>query len=268
VTGTPVTFRTIEISDPRFEEGGLRHITVKSPALHRRADITVFVPPGDEPLPLVILLHGVFASHWGWTGSGGAHRTLQRMLDSKRIRPVALAMPSDGLFGDGSLYTRVDGEDAEAWIIDDVPAAVAQAEPRVAPDARIALCGLSMGGHGALRLAALHPDRVFAACAMSSLVELEHFAMMVEEPLDRYEIPAEQRSLAGLLASVPRASLPALRIDCGRDDPLVFSNRELHQALDAAAVPHEYEEFEGTHSWDYWAAHLEDALLFIDSARP
>jgi len=37
---------TVELSDPRFERDGLRLVTVKSPPLGRRADVTVYVPPG------------------------------------------------------------------------------------------------------------------------------------------------------------------------------------------------------------------------------
>ncbi|HEX3163787.1 MAG TPA: hypothetical protein VHQ92_14515, partial [Pseudolabrys sp.] len=62
-------FRTIEISDPRFELEGLRWVTVKSRALKHRADLTLFVPAqarGKEKLPVVILLPGVYGSHWAW----------------------------------------------------------------------------------------------------------------------------------------------------------------------------------------------------------
>jgi putative tributyrin esterase len=70
------SFRTIEVSDPRYERSGLRHVTVKSPALRARADITLFEPPelqlrGAPNPPLVILLHGAFGSHWAWTLKGG-----------------------------------------------------------------------------------------------------------------------------------------------------------------------------------------------------
>ena len=37
-------FRTVELSDPALESGGLRMMTVKSPALRRRGDLTLWVP--------------------------------------------------------------------------------------------------------------------------------------------------------------------------------------------------------------------------------
>ncbi|HET7222791.1 MAG TPA: esterase, partial [Rhodanobacteraceae bacterium] len=55
-------FRTIEVSDPAITADGLEFVTVKSRALGRRADVTLYVPPaarGVAGLPIVMLLHGV-----------------------------------------------------------------------------------------------------------------------------------------------------------------------------------------------------------------
>src|SRR5271166_5722261 len=125
-------FRTIEISEPRFEVEGLRWMTVKSPALRRRADLSLFVPRQAAATvnhPLVILLHGVYGSHWAWAMKGGAHRTAARMIDARQIPPMVLAMPSDGLWGDGSGYLIHRGEDFERWVVHEVPAAAREALP-------------------------------------------------------------------------------------------------------------------------------------------
>ena len=66
------------MSDPRFERDCLRLITIKSPALKRRGDMTVFAPPDRETLqdiPLIILLHGVYGSRTAvFTDSNGECR--------------------------------------------------------------------------------------------------------------------------------------------------------------------------------------------------
>src|SRR3954449_2231152 len=116
-------FRTIELSDPRFEAEGLRWVTVKSPALQQRADITLFVPEEASSLhgvPIAILLHGVYGSHWAWALKGGAHKTALALIKSRKIRPLVLAMPSDGLSGDGSGYVEHTRDDYETWIMEDV----------------------------------------------------------------------------------------------------------------------------------------------------
>ena len=155
-------FRTFEISDPRFESEGLRWITVKSPALRQRADMTVFVPrqaASAKDVPCVILLHGVYGSHWAWALKGGAHRTARRLIEEGRIPPLVLAMPSDGLWGDGSGYLKHSTQNFEGWIIEEVPAAVRQAVPAVTERSPWFISGLSMGGFGALRIGAKYPDR-------------------------------------------------------------------------------------------------------------
>src|SRR5579872_6172694 len=123
---TPLVER-LESSPAPLE--GLTFATVKSRALRGRADITFFVPGATQgtDLPLVVLLHGVYGSHWAWAVKGNAHRTAQRMIEAGEIPRLALAMPSDGLWGDGSGYLSHPGLDFEKWIVDEVPAAAAAA---------------------------------------------------------------------------------------------------------------------------------------------
>jgi len=56
--------------------------------------------------------------------------------------------------------------------------------------------------------------------------------------------------------------LPRLLLDCGTDDVLLDDNRLFHRELERAGVPHEYREFPGAHTWDYWDEHVKDALEF------
>ena len=108
-------FRTIEISPPDLDR--LRYVTVKSRALRGRADICVFTPIQTESLtdvPLVILLHGVYGSHWSWAHQGHAHRILASLIASDAVPPMALAMPSDGLWGDGSGYVSHGAQNFES----------------------------------------------------------------------------------------------------------------------------------------------------------
>jgi len=116
-------FRTTEISDPQYERGNLRFLTVNSPALKGRGDISLFLPDGWEEmqdLPLLTLMHGVYGSHWAWPFKGGAHVTAREMIAGREIRPLAIAMPSDGLWCDGSGYLAHKAADYEAWIVDKV----------------------------------------------------------------------------------------------------------------------------------------------------
>ena len=265
--------RSLEQSDPALAPDGLQFITVKSPALGQRADITLFVPrqlaqraAGVGDVPIVTLLHGVYGSHWAWAFKGGAHRTAARLVNAGVIPPLVIAMPSDGLWGDGSGYVRhgdaARGQDIERWIVEDVPAAVRQACPACTPASPQCIAGLSMGGFGALRIAGKHPGQYRAAAAHSAMTDIAQFDGLVAEPRSAWSTASADTSVLDALCTAP-GPLPALRLDCGRDDFLIEANRDLHRGLQAAGIAHVYEEFAGGHDWSYWALHLEDTLRFF-----
>lgn len=262
-------FRTFELSDPRFERDGLRFVTVKSPALRRRADLCFWAPPigaAAGPMPLVILLHGAGASGWSWPLSGGAHLTTGRLVETEEIAPVALIMPSDGMWGDGSGYVPHADADYERWIVDEVPQAAALVDDRVNASSPAFIAGLSMGGFGALRLGAKYPDRFRAISAHSAVTTLGRLAEVIEEPLGGVPSFGQPDGTALHWLEVNAARLPPLRFDCGTSDHLLPGNRALHAALESRGIEHAYEEFPGGHDWTYWRLHLADALRFFDAA--
>ena len=258
-------FRTIELSEPALTEPGLRFATVKSPALGRRADVTFFVPEAghqDEPLPLVILLHGVYGSHWAWALKGGAHRVLQNFMKSGAVPPMMLAMPSDGLWGDGSGYLQHTEADYAAWVVKEVPALAAMVDARV-QGAPMFISGLSMGGYGALRLGARFAEQFAGISAHSSITHFRQMDGFVEEGMDRYIL--SENEVPGVLEAMleKRDVLPPIRFDCGTVDQLLEHNRELQRSLVKERIPHVYEEFRGGHTWEYWNEHVADSLKFF-----
>ena len=265
----PISFASVELSDPRFEREGLRVITVRSGALERRADICFWAPPigiCSTTVPLVILLHGTGGSAWSWPLTGGAHLTASRLIESGEIAPVALAMPSDGLWGFGSGYVSHGDADYERWIVEEVPAAAALADDRVTGSSPLTIAGLSMGGFGALRLGAKYPDRFRGISAHSAVTTLGRLAEATGDRLDTLPGFGQPESGALHWLEVNAGRLPPLRFDCGNDDHLLPGNRALHASLEARGIEHQYEEFAGGHDWLYWRLHLADSLRFLDRA--
>lgn len=56
--------------------------------------------------------------------------------------------------------------------------------------------------------------------------------------------------------------VPRLLVDCGTEDVLLEDNRLFHRELERMEVSHDYREFAGAHTWDYWDEHVRDALEF------
>ncbi|MHB1058728.1 MAG: alpha/beta hydrolase [Rhodanobacter sp.] len=262
-----IPFRTIERSDPAIATAGLDFATVKSAALGRRADVTLFVPPVADnvaDLPIVVLLHGVFGSHWAWALKGAAHLTASRLIAEGALPPVALLMPSDGLTGDGSGYVAHAHEDAERWIVDEVPMLARETIEACSERSPLLLAGLSMGGFGALRLAGKYRRRITAAAALSAMTDVAQFDQLIEESTAGWSGAAADRSvLAALAEASGNQPLPPVRFACGRDDPYLAANRELHRALQQAGIAHRYVEEDGGHDWTYWSAALDATLRFF-----
>jgi putative tributyrin esterase len=260
-------YRNPRLSEPKFERDGLRFLTFKSPALKARGDVALFVPPDIESLrdvPLVILLHGVYGSHWSWAMMGGAHLTARQMIAEKQIRPLVIAMPSDGLWGDGSGYVKHDIGDYERWIMEDVVGCVTEQIPALSAQSPVFLAGLSMGGFGALRLGAKYAAKLKGISAHSAITHYSQLKLFVEESLELYTTHNSEDELSPLYwLQQSKDFLPPLRFDCGKNDLLIEANRQLHTDLTALDIPHQYFEFAGEHNWAYWRAHLRDTLLFF-----
>tara|TARA_B100001175_G_C19418108_1_gene594674 strand:- start:29 stop:847 length:819 start_codon:yes stop_codon:yes gene_type:complete len=259
-------FKTIEISDPRYELGNLRYIIVKSENLGGRGDISVYVPPGENQaqLPMVILLHGVYGSHWSWANRTGIHLKMNRWVEEGKLTPMILVMPSDGLWGDGSGYVPHKSANYEKWIAENVVDAVFEMIPQVNDKSDLFISGLSMGGFGALRIGARYNNKFRGISGLSSLTHLNQMDQFTEENLSSLrQEKAIDESLIDILLSC-RTDLPQFRFDCGLSDNLLQENRKLHEQLQGYSIPHLYKEFNGGHNWKYWGEHILDTLLFFN----
>lgn len=263
VSNKKMSFRTIELSDSVYENG-LRFLTIKTPNLKGRGDICLYIPKVEKDvtnLPIYILLHGVYGNSWIWAMKGGAAKTAQRLMENGEIKPAIIAMPSDGLWGDGSAYASHHGFHFDKWIVDDVPLAIVEALNFNA--STLCIGGLSMGGYGALMLGARFPEKFNAISGHSSITKLEQMTQFVEEPLEEYTKFIDLPNVIDAM-KINSKNLPTLRFDCGVDDTLIEPNRLLHQQLLDLNIDHIYQEFDGGHEWRYWQTHVEKTLRFFD----
>lgn len=262
-------FRTLEISDPRYELDGKRFVTVKSFALKQRVDVSLYIPPSAQSLrhvPVIVLLHGVYGSHWSWMMRGGVHVVLERLIETQKVSPFILVMPSDGLWGDGSAYVPHQIQNFEKWIGEEVPQLTQQVLDQVSTTSPFFISGLSMGGYGALSIGMQYTHHYKATSAHSSITQFENFQPFVEEKWLK-DNPASQFYALEEIAHKKASSLAPIRFDCGLEDELLEANRQLHAQLLAWNIPHIYEEFAGGHDWNYWHQQVERSILFFQKFR-
>ena len=233
-----------------------------STVLGKQTTTWVLLPDGgDPPFATLYLLHGLSDDHTIWL-----RRT--RLESHVAKRPLIVVMP-DG--GRGFYTNHYDGGPQWATHVGvELPALIERTFPaKPTRDGRF-IGGLSMGGYGALRIALGYPDRFASAHSHSGAV-LGPRRRVDFPPTPEYRaIVGPHSGLAGtdndlaVLAARAKAGnlLPRLRLDCGIDDSLIDDNRALNRQLVDAGVDHQYQEFPGGHTWDYWDEHVREAIEF------
>jgi S-formylglutathione hydrolase FrmB len=234
-----------------------------SQVLKKKISMSVILPEvGTPPFATYYLLHGLSDDHTTWV-----RRT--RVEWYVRELPLIVVMP-DGLRG---FYTdNHAGPPFAKYVAEEVVPFVERNFPAKRSRGARAIGGLSMGGYGALRLSLGYSDLFASANSHSGAVMHGNLpAARPGGPLSQEEFEqifgpsphGTAHDLVHLAATVKRAGkLPKLLIDCGIDDYLLDGNREFHAALERLGVPHEYREFTGAHTWDYWDEHVKDAIAF------
>jgi len=224
-----------------------------SQALQKQCESWIVLPdePGDAPLPVLYLLHGLSddASVWMRRSSIERHAAEHRLM---------VVMP-DG--GRGFYSDAVHGYAAyEQHILELIAVIEQRFRARAERDGR-AIGGLSMGGYGAIKLALKHRELFCSAHSHSGALDIE--ALHRERPELRliYGDAVAGSENPMRLAERPGA-VPRLRIDCGVDDHLIAHNRGFHAHLEELGIAHDYQEFPGAHDWAYWDAHVPQALRF------
>ncbi|HRW17622.1 MAG TPA: alpha/beta hydrolase-fold protein [Dermatophilaceae bacterium] len=180
--------------------------------------------------PLVVALHG---------RGGGADDAFRLGLPAAAVQ-AGLAMASvDG--GETYWHPR-RGSDTAGMVLHDLLPLV-QAEG-VAP-APIGVLGWSMGGYGALWLAASAPESVGAAAGLGSALWTSPGASAAGAFDDRDDfVSHDVFARRSALAQRP------VRLACGRADPFLAANRAFAAGLPAGALAVD----DGGHDDDFWRA--------------
>ena len=270
---------------PPVAEYGSRIIAnaqMPSAALGHPLPVTLYLPDNaamaSGPLPVIVLLHGVNSIGMDWVTKGQIQTTLDRLISSRRMPPVIVAMPSTGtswyvdsadIGGPGNYETAI-AKELPAWL-------AAHWNARADRDGR-AIAGYSMGAFGALHIAFGHPENWIATASLSGtfLTVVGHQA----------SIPAlNRRLIAGAFGTPfiqdrllraspvtlaralrPREHLaPAVFIGCGTHDQLHLTaeTNSMVEELHQLGIPVATDIIPGGHDWKTWKQLMPDALVFL-----
>jgi len=261
---------------PAVRAGTVETVTVVSSSLGRPIDLKVYVPQDSgEPLPVVYLLHGYGGGAGDWIGGGTAEATARTVFAEPDAVPMLLVMPGAG----NSWYVNSPkyGDWETAIVRDLVPAIDARYPTRAIRDQRF-VAGLSMGGYGALRLAAHHPALFRAAAAFSPAVfedvasvadfpgfQLKFFAGAFGDPLDIDRFNAA--NVFSPLSAIPEDLPTNFYVMTGDHDGLGLWDGALRFFRAARAAGHSVQlrVHDGGHEWRLWRDELAPALRWFST---
>ena len=254
-------------------------LAIASAAMHKTYRAAVVLPASyaknkQARYPVLYLLHGAYGHFADWLKNTPDKQLVARLADQYNLIVV---LPEGETF---SFYldSPVSADSQfETYLTKEVLLKIDQTYRTVATGKGRVIAGLSMGGHGALYLAARHPDLYCAAGSMSGALDLMSFNRKLSPteaaqraalwaPILGSETVNPERfaanSVLSLVDQLHRNNLPFI-IDCGVDDGLLESNREVHRRLLYNHTPHDYTERPGAHNWDYWQTALPYQVLFL-----
>jgi putative tributyrin esterase len=220
-----------------------------SETLWRQVTYTAILPDekivGAGPYPVLYQLHGGNENHTAWLHSSN-------MVNYLRDLPFLVILP-DGAqsrwANGGTPFTAY-----EDFLMYELSDHVKHIFP--ATKGKWAIGGNSMGGFGAVRLGLKYPHRFYSIWAHSggfptaNTLPAHWYWAGNPADLDCY-ILADQLDIQ---------TMPRLSFDCGTNDHLLEDNQHFHSYLKAREIPHSYYEYPGGHNWEYWNAHVQEAL--------
>ncbi len=216
------------------------------------------------PPPVLWLLHGLSDDHTAW---------IRRTSLERYAAPLGLAvvMPA----AHRSFYTDMArGLPYETFVAQELPC-LARSFFRLSDKrADNFICGLSMGGYGAFKLAFKHPQNYAAAASLSGALDIAAISReRGQERENEYKnIFGDLSRLAGsehdLLALASRAAenktdLPKLYACCGTEDFLYPANQTFLSHARELGLPLTCEEGPGAHDWACWDRAIQRVLAWL-----
>ena len=300
--------------------GTVRIDSVRSQALGVTKQLVIYLPPSYDAspaatrrYPVAVYLHGIWGSETDWTAQGALALTMDSLV-AAGMREMIVVMPD----GDDGWWTtwhalndvaacrrtpRQENADTycvpwpkyDDYVVHDVLAFTDAAFRTLPRRESRAIAGLSMGGYGAISIAARHPLTFSVAASHSGVLRPALMTdsstvsttgrVTMRDARTRDELrtasgarwtrmePAFGADSVSWIARDPTHlvqqllrrgdPLPSLFVDVGTEDQLLPMSRSFRENMQALHVPLTYAEWSGRHDWVYWRAHLPESLRFI-----
>ena len=229
-----------------------------SDVLSMASQMEVILPDElKEDIPVVYLLHGMTDNHTVWMRNTAIERYATE-------RGLAIIMPEGHL----GWYTDMqNGFDYYTYISQELPTICAKFFPHLTHKRdKTFICGNSMGGYGAMKIALRQPERFAGVASLSGAVDIcsvrevnassDKFRQNLFDDIfgENQEISGTENDLFALSSQLASAheKTPSIYMWCGFDDFLYKDNLRFKDHLSQLGLAPEYHECEGAHEWKCW----------------
>lgn len=218
------------------------HLVVPSLDMHSamKESDEAFYQHDTEKYPLFLMLCGFGDDNEGWLTQGN----LQSLCDKHRIAAVSIG-------GEDKWY--LDSSPLESWhtlLEQELPDFLYGNFAKLDRSKKPVICGVSMGGFGALWNGLASPRRYSAIIALSPATR----------PDGDLNDEARFPSLKTLFLQ-SKGALPYVHLAVGDQDFILSPSRQLDEWLEENKIGVRYAFVPGYgHSWDFWRVHMDRVL--------
>jgi S-formylglutathione hydrolase FrmB len=262
-----------------FAQASVDTLSVYSVSMKKPLKVAITFPSsykeGITRYPVLYLLHGGSGAFSDWHQKVTEKGLVNRMAEAHDLIIITPGVGPASYYYDSPL---LDSVRYETYLIKELIPLIDQTYRTLPQKDSRAITGLSMGGHGAITLAANHPQLFVAAGSMSGVMNIDTDLWEVGEDFRSLRKKGQLEMLGAINYKGPEFSSYtavglveqlkgqgiSLLIDCGTDDFLIETNRQMHTLLLQAGIPHEYTERPGAHTWTYWTEALPVHLAFLN----
>lgn len=237
-----------------------------SKMLKKSTTFNVIIPETcKEDIPVVYLLHGLSDDHTMWCRRTSAERYADKY-------GIALVMPN----ADRSFYADMKyGWKYYSYISEELVEYTRELFHLSHKREKNFVCGLSMGGYGALKIALRNPERYASVAAFSAVADIVAQINLKPQwwPNDIINVWGEDAAktvegsdddIFALVKKLDGAELkPRVRHFCGTEDFLYEDNVKFKKYMETTSFDYKYFEEAGGHSWELWDKWLPSALEFF-----
>lgn len=235
---------------------------IYSPSNQKNIKAVVIKPSGyskkSQRFPVLYLLHGYGGAYGNWI------LRVPALKEYASTYNMIIVCPN----GENSWYINspaMSGSNFETFLSNELVKYIDSSYRTIADRKQRAITGLSMGGHGGLMLGIRHKELFGAAGSMSGALDLTGIVSKYDISKligDTISFKWRDYSVLHLADSISTKGIKLI-FDCGVNDFLIQSSRDLHTKLNQQKVPHDYIERPGVHNWPYWSNAITYQLMFF-----